>query len=177
MAGDNNYDGLVHRMGLPPVVGIAPKALILGTIPSVISDQLKQYYANPMNEFWKVNYGIWYKSPDADYLLRKEFLKAHRLALWDVIYECDIEGSDDGSIVNEVPNDFGDLFRRCPTIGHVFTNGKKADKIYRRLVDRRLSPELRSPVTCLPSTSPANTIPLGRKMEEWKVVRTFVESD
>jgi G:T/U-mismatch repair DNA glycosylase len=59
----------------------------------------------------------------------------------------------------------------------VFTNGKKADKIYRRLVDRRLSPELRSPVTCLPSTSPANTIPLGRKMEEWKVVRTFVESD
>ena len=39
--------GLEHRVGLAPVVGPLPKVLILGTIPSVMSDRRGQYYGNP----------------------------------------------------------------------------------------------------------------------------------
>lgn len=169
--------GLVHRKGMPPMVGIAPRALILGTIPSVISDRMKQYYANPMNGFWKIIYGVWDERPDADYCARTAFLTAHRLALWDVIGDCDIKGSDDGSIGNVDPNDFNDFFRKNPTIGHVFLNGKKASTLYRELIDRRLDPDLRVPFSCLPSTSSAHAISFERKVEAWRAVRTCVERE
>ncbi len=161
---------------MPPIVGGHPKALILGTMPSVISDQMKQYYANPRNDFWRVIHGIWYKEPDTEYEYRQDFLKSHGLALWDVIHECDIRDSDDGSIKNVIVNDFEGFFRDHPSIGHIFLNGNKANREYSKQVNRRLVPELRRPVMCLPSTSPANTIGYQKKLEAWRIVRAYIES-
>lgn len=175
MAAEAGGEGMERRRGLPPVIGTAPRALLLGTVPSVISDRERQYYANPMNGFWKVTHGIWDAEPDADYAARLEFLKAHRLALWDVVQECDIRKSGDGSIRNAVPNDLEGLFRDHPTIGRVFINGRRAHSLYEVMVDRHMDPVLRRPFSYLPSTSSANAIGFGRKKEAWMMVRTYVE--
>ena len=37
-----------------PIIGKESKLLILGTLPSVKSLRIKQYYGNPQNTFWKI---------------------------------------------------------------------------------------------------------------------------
>ena len=79
------------------------------------------------------------------------FLLDHHIALWDVFAVCDIQGADDASIRNAVPNDLSLIFDRAP-IAAVFTNGKKASNAYRRTFDKKQA----APHIELPSTSPAN---------------------
>lgn len=43
---------------------------------------------------------------------KKIFLLKHRIALWDVIASCTIEGSSDSTIKNVVPNDLSGSFSR-----------------------------------------------------------------
>ena len=40
--------------GLPPVIGDRPVVLILGSSPSVISLEKKEYYSNPRNQYWQI---------------------------------------------------------------------------------------------------------------------------
>jgi hypothetical protein len=61
---------------------------------------------------------------------RKAFLKRHHIALYDVIWECDIQASSDSSIRNAVPNDLS-LIRKQAKIQAVFTTGKTASRLYR----------------------------------------------
>lgn len=39
---------------LDPIYDANSKVLILGSFPSVKSRELKFYYANPQNQFWKI---------------------------------------------------------------------------------------------------------------------------
>ncbi|MCG7844452.1 MAG: DNA-deoxyinosine glycosylase [Methanomassiliicoccales archaeon] len=163
--------GTVHRIGLPPVVGRSPKVMILGTIPSVLSDRKQQYYGNPQNQFWKIVHRVFGSEPSAIYEERLAFLKERRIALWDVLHECDIEQSKDHSIINPVANDIETFLRSNQDITHVFLNGKKAFELFERLTLAKMPSEFSAPViAALPSTSTANPVKFLKKVDEWKVI-------
>ena len=90
-----------------PVYDKKSKILILGTFPSVKSRASDFYYQHPQNRFWKVISAlVGWSTPDTieD---QKTLLLENQIAVWDVIYSCDIIGSSDSSIKNVVPNDMG----------------------------------------------------------------------
>lgn len=82
---------------------------------------------------------------------RRAFLAEHRIALWDVLASCTIEGASDASISNPVPNDLSVIARHAP-LSSVFCTGSTAARLYRRLSEDMVG----IPCTQLPSTSPAN---------------------
>lgn len=70
------------------------------------------------NRFWPVMARIFgdeflHKNNDKDknaaIAERKDFLKRHHIALWDVLSECEITGASDSSINKELPNDFSEI--------------------------------------------------------------------
>lgn len=131
---------------LPPIVFSDSKVLILGSFPSVLSRKNAFYYANPSNRFWKV-LSLVFEEEISD---KQEFLKKHKLALWDVVASCDLRGSSDSSIKNVEVNNFDEVFKNA-SIQLVIFNGKKAEEIYRK----KCNPFLVETIT-LSSTSSAN---------------------
>ena len=96
------------------------------------------------------------------------FLKAHKIALWDVIESCDIIGSSDSSIRNVVPNDIAGVLAQT-NINKIYANGKTAEKLYKKYIE----PVTRQEITGLPSTSPANAAcSFEQLMEVWKQILT-----
>ncbi len=131
---------------LPPIVFSDSKVLILGSFPSVLSRKNAFYYANPSNRFWKV-LSLVFEEEISD---KQDFLKKHKLALWDVVASCDLRGSSDSSIKNVEVNNFDEIFKKA-SIQLVIFNGKKAEEIYRK----KCNPFLVETIT-LSSTSSAN---------------------
>ena len=83
---------------IPPVFDRNSKILILGSFPSVKSREGHFFYHHPQNRFWKTLAGV-LDVPVPDTIAEKKaFLLSHRIALWDVIASCSIEGSSDSSI-------------------------------------------------------------------------------
>lgn len=82
---------------------------------------------------------------------KKEFLLKNRIAVWDVLYSCDIEGAKDTSIINPTPNKL-DIILSAADIKGIFGHGGKAYELYCRL----LEPVTGIKAVKLPSTSPAN---------------------
>ena len=89
----------MSKTGFPPVIGCYPKVLVLGSMPSEASLKQVQYYAHPQNAFWYIMGGLFNFSSEVTYPERLEQLKKNRIALWDVLKECEREGSLDSSIV------------------------------------------------------------------------------
>jgi G:T/U-mismatch repair DNA glycosylase len=83
-------------------------------------------------------------------------------------------GSLDASIELDtvVANDFRSFFATHPRIGHVFTNGGTATRLYRRLALPTLPATLRAlPLQVLPSTSPAHaSLRFQQKLDRWRAV-------
>lgn len=156
----------------PPVVTERSRVLILGTMPSVKSLEKHQYYGNPRNHFWPLLYGLFGLPPDDDYGRRLAFAISRGVALWDVLANCEREGSMDAAIAAPEANDFAAFLRRYPQIGAIFFNGAKAEELFRKLalpaVERAgLQPQLQT----LPSSSPARAMPLQRKQAAWHPVK------
>ena len=107
------------------------KILILGSIPSIKSREFGFYYAHPQNRFWKVISNIYNENQPTNIEEKKELLKKHNIALWDVIKSCDMIGSSDSSINNEVPNDINSLLKKTK-IKKIYTTGKTAYKLYNK---------------------------------------------
>lgn len=149
---------------LDPIFDEHSIRLILGTFPSVKSREANFYYANPQNRFWKVLSAIVKEeSPKTDDEKRRMLLK-HRIALWDVVYSCDIVGSSDRSIQNVIPNDIHQLIAKT-SITKLYANGARAMELYRK----HCQSEIGLPITLLPSTSPANaSMTLPRLIERWE---------
>lgn len=154
-------EGAVVLTGLAPVVGEAPRILILGSMPGAASLAAAQYYAHPANRFWPLM-GLLFPGEAAllsspEYEERLEGLRRSGVVLWDTIGSCERAGSLDSSIRNITPNDVAGLLRAHPTIGTVVLNGSKSAAVWRRHAQREVLGErsdLR--VFALPSTSPAN---------------------
>jgi hypoxanthine-DNA glycosylase len=143
------YEHITH--GFPPVYDENSRVLILGSLPSVRSREQQFYYGHPQNRFWKVLAAVTKSAVPTATEEKKAFLLEHHIALYDVIYECDIAGSSDSSIRNIVPTDLAPILGAAP-VRAIFTNGGTASRVYRKY---------HLPVTGieavqLPSTSPAN---------------------
>ena len=158
--------------GFPPIASERSKALILGTMPSVVSLRTRQYYANPRNIFWSIMGELFGAGRSLPYAERVEILRSVGVALWDVLQVCERPGSLDASITEEVANDFPAFFAGHPSITHVFFNGARAQTVFYRHVLPVLKKD-RYLLTRLPSTSPANAgVRPEAKTQAWSVIKT-----
>lgn len=151
---------------IPPVYDEKSEILILGSFPSVKSREVCFFYGHPQNRFWRVLAAIFNSSVPQTTAEKTDFLLTHRIALWDVIASCEIEGSADSTIRSVTPNDLSAILSTAP-IRQIFVNGKTAETYYRRYTE----PLIHRSAVCLPSTSPANAAwSLDRLTEKWKEI-------
>lgn len=136
---------------LDPVFDERSRALVLGTMPSPKSRETGFYYGHPQNRFWKVLAAVFDEPAPAGNDRKRDFALRHRIALWDVLASCDIDGASDASIGNAQANDLSRVLDAAP-IEAVFCTGAKAAELYAKLCE----PATGIPATRLPSTSPAN---------------------
>ena len=88
------------KRGFEPVYDKDSKLLILGSFPSVKSRQIEFYYGNKQNKFWKTVCGFFGEDVPGDTEGKKQFLYRRNIALWDIVTECEIVGSQDSTIKN-----------------------------------------------------------------------------
>ena len=149
---------------IPPVFDRNSRILVLGSFPSVKSREANFFYGHPQNRFWKVTAAVFGETVPVSVEEKKAFLLRNRIAVWDVIHSCDINGSSDASIRNVVPNDLS-VILDAADIRTIFVNGKTADRYYRQYTE----PQTGRPAVCLPSTSPANAAwSVERLVTAWK---------
>jgi len=151
---------------IPPIFDENSKVLILGSFPSVKSREAQYNYGNPQNRFWRVLAGILGREVPSTPAEKGAMLLQNNIALWDVIAFCDIDGSDDSTIRNVIPNDIR-IITDTADIKQIFTNGGTADKLYKKYcVSQTGIPAIR-----LPSTSPANAgSSLETLVKAWEIV-------
>lgn len=156
---------------IPPLFSENSRVLILGSFPSVASREAAFFYGHKQNRFWRVISELFGAELPESIETKTSMILENRLALWDVIAECDITGSSDSSIKNVRPNDLNIILSGCD-IKQIFVNGKTAEKNYIRYIE----PELGRKAVCLPSTSPANAAwSVERLVGEWKIIKEFVK--
>ena len=136
---------------LKPIYNSESKVLILGSFPSIKSRENSFYYAHPKNRFWSTlekgfNEDIGSSNQD-----REKFLLTHKIALFDVVYSCNITGSSDSSIKDVIPNDIKKIVDDSK-IEAIFTTGTKAYSLYNKYLLKDVGIE----AIKLPSPSPAN---------------------
>ena len=154
-----------------PSVNDNCKVLILGSMPGVKSLEKQQYYAHPLNRFWKVM-GILCNTDltGCDYNSRLKILLDNGFALWDTIDSCEREGSLDSNIKKEKPNDIRKLLILYPNIRTICLNGNKSYSSFRKHFPELLTDE-RYNIYPLPSTSPANAkYQLKDLINEWQKI-------
>ena len=165
---DSRPDAAGASRGFPPIAREDARVLILGSLPSEASLRAGEYYAHPRNAFWKVMQVI--AGATGDYAARCRALEERGIAVWDVLLASVRPGSLDSDIdmASAVPNDFGRFFAEHAAIRLVCFNGRKAQDMFRRLVEPGL-PSLHLDYALLPSTSPAHaSLTLGQKLETWR---------
>ena len=151
----------------PPFFDDKSSILILGSFPSVKTREVGFFYGHPQNRFWKVLSSIYDEDLPATIEEKKNFLTRNHVALWDVLYSCDIVGSSDSSIRNASTNDIS-IILNAADIKAIYVNGKSAYKYYQQF----LLPKVNRSAICLPSTSPANAAwTLNKLVDAWKCIK------
>lgn len=162
------YEHVVHE--IKPVFDENSRVLILGTLPSPKSREASFYYGHVRNRFWSVLSAVFDEDAGQSIEEKTAFLKRHSIALWDTIYECDINGAADNSIKNPVPTDLG-IILKAADIKMIFTTGKTAYKYYKKYHEAATGIK----AICLPSTSPANARrTLEDLIDEYKIIKNFL---
>ncbi|MDR1796963.1 MAG: DNA-deoxyinosine glycosylase [Clostridiales Family XIII bacterium] len=152
----------------PPLYQSDSKVLILGTIPSPKSREMGFYYGHPQNIFWRTLANVLGQSePPYDRDARRDFALQNRIALWDVLHSCEIDGASDASIKDPVPNKFRPILESSQ-ISSIFTTGKTGTLLF----NQYCAVEAGIPSIYLPSTSPANRAAQARPeyREQWMQV-------
>lgn len=139
-----------RKFGFAPVFDEESRVLILGSFPSVKSRQIDFYYGNRQNRFWKTVCGFFGEEVPETTEEKCEFLKRRHIALWDMVMECEIEGSADASVKNAEIADLSYVLSYAK-IEKILLNGSLA---YQLFVDNYSG--LNIPYCKMPSTSPAN---------------------
>ncbi len=156
---------LIHPF--PPFFRPDSHILILGSFPSVKSREQMFFYGHPQNRFWRVTAAVFSDDVPRSIAEKQSFLETHRIALWDSIGRCSIEGSSDSSIRDVVPNDLSVILSGAP-IAAIFCNGKQSFACYTKYVQPTTGRE----AILLPSTSPANASwDIPRLVSAWVQIR------
>ena len=160
---------VVHN--IKPIYNKNSKILILGTIPSPKSREYSIYYGHIQNRFWKVmSFILDYKLVIDTNNKKIDMLNKYNIALWDVLYSCEIEGASDNTIKNPVPNDIKSLIDKT-NIKYIFTTGMKAYELYNKYCFNKTNIEAVS----LPSTSPVNfRYSFERLCAEYKIILNYI---
>jgi TDG/mug DNA glycosylase family protein len=125
-------EGSARIHSFAPVAGAAPAVLILGSMPSVLSLEKRQYYGNERNHFWRLIHAVLEEPDSGDYGARIAMLERRKIALWDVTRSCVRPGSLDKNIREAEPNDIAGLLALAEnsTIRAVCFNGQAAQAMY-----------------------------------------------
>ena len=152
---------------IPPLYDEHSKIFILGSFPSVKSREQQFFYGHKQNRFWRVMAQVLDCAVPETVGEKKEMLLSHHIAVWDVIASCEITGSSDASIRDAAPNDLTKILT-CADIRAIYTNGGKAQQMYRKYI----YPVNGREAVCLPSTSPANAgYSLEKLVEAWQTIK------
>ncbi len=152
---------------IPPFWDADSRVLILGSFPSVKSRECGFFYGHKQNRFWKVTASVFGDAIPESIEEKKAFLTRHRIALWDVIAACEINGSSDASIRDAVANDIAPILAGAD-IRRIFVNGKTAAALY----EKYILPHVGKEATTLPSTSPANAAWTPQRLTEvWSIIK------
>jgi hypoxanthine-DNA glycosylase len=158
----------MHSISFPPISAANARVLVLGTMPGKASLLAQQYYAHPRNGFWPIMGSVLGFDAQAPYTQRTASLRAHGVAVWDVLQSCVRSSSLDSDIEADsiVVNDFSSFLAKHPHIHTVCFNGATAQTLYRRHAAGPALAMLR-----LPSTSPAHAaMSLAAKTDAWRQV-------
>ena len=154
---------------LPPFINDDSEVLILGSLPSVKSREEGFYYAHPRNRFFLVLASLFNEVEPVSIMDRKSFLNKHKIALYDVVYACDIHMSSDSSIKNVTPINIKCLLNAHKNIKIVAVNGGKAKQLFYKYLLKFINKDIK--VIYLPSTSPANAkMSLAQLVEQYKQI-------
>lgn len=115
------------------------------------SRKVEFYYGNRQNRFWKILCGFFGEAVPESTEEKTALLLRHNVALWDIVTECEIEGSSDASIKNYKVAELDKVLSVSP-IELIILNGGKSFEIFKKFYG-----EIAVPYIKLPSTSPANT--------------------
>lgn len=150
-----------------PIIGNNPKILVLGTLPSIKSLEIQQYYGNPRNSFWKILFTLFKQEYSLNYNDKISLAHKNNIAIWDVCYSASRSGSLDSEIRDVIPNKINELVAKQPTIKTIVFNGQKAAKLYSKYFVKIEDIEYMT----LLSTSPANArYYFNKKLENWKQI-------
>ena len=155
---------------IEPVYNESSKILILGSFPSVKSREVGFFYGHPQNRFWRVISSLLGENVPMTAEEKKTLLLKRKIAVWDVIASCEIEGSADSTIKSVTPNDLTEILRSSD-IKAIFVNGKTAEKYYNKYILKTIN---RSAIL-LPSTSAANaSFSLEKLTREWSIIKEYI---
>ena len=159
-------------VGFPPIADAGARVLVLGSLPGVKSLEMREYYAQPYNAFWRIMGELIGAGPALQYPARLVQLRAHGVAVWDVLHAGEREGSLDSAIVRAsmVINDFSSFFEQHRQLRLICFNGNTAAGLFQRRVLPGLAPTWAAiERRALPSTSPAYaTLRFEQKLARWR---------
>lgn len=165
----------MHCQSFKPIIREDAKVLILGTMPSVMSLKKQQYYGHPQNHFWPIIYSILQLPLPSSYEQRVQGVTNNHIAIWDVLAQCDREGSPDAAIKNEAVNDFQEFLTKLPELRLICFNGTKARDLWKKHIGS-ITPEKVDFIT-LPSSSPIpgrNIKTIAQKIDIWMVIKNYL---
>ncbi|RDU64862.1 DNA-deoxyinosine glycosylase [Helicobacter sp. MIT 14-3879] len=155
-----------------PIYDNNSKILILGSFPSVISRNVEFYYGNPKNRFWNILEEIFCYSKLLTIESKTLFLLTNKIALWDIIYKCEILDSKDDSLKNITPNNLEPIL---PNIKAIFCNGIISNKILIRFYPH-LTKQYFIDIFTLPSSSSANArYKLKDLVVKWSIIKQYLD--
>lgn len=137
-------------MGFEPVFDEKSELLILGSFPSVKSRAVNFYYGNKQNRFWRTLSSFFDEAFPITRDEKESFVLRHKIALWDIVTECEIEGSSDATIRNYRITDLEKILN-VSNIKKIILNGATAYSVFLEKYA-----DIHIPYVKLPSTSPAN---------------------
>jgi len=160
---------LIHPFS--PIIFDTSEILILGTFPSIKSFENKFYYSHPQNQFWKILATIFNEKTPTTIKEKIDFLKKHKIALWDSICECKRKekNSKDSNLEIIKPCDIENLLKKYPNIKKVAVTSRTAEKVIKKHFKNSQFSILNSQLIYLPSPSPLNArVKFAQKVEIWK---------
>lgn len=140
----------LRKAGFEPVFDKESRLLVLGSFPSVKSRKIQFYYGNKQNRFWKTVCNFFGEEIPESTEGKKEFLYRRKIALWDMVTECEIEGSADSAVKNASVADLG-VILKAASIEKILLNGTLSYNLFTAHYA-----DLAVPYFKMPSTSPAN---------------------